>query len=92
MSLTTTSGGGCRRAGDEAVVVLGDADDLDVGVAGEHRPHAFTDDDAVVGEKNGDRPHASSNQSAVHRFQGTTMRRAVVPATPSARMPVRWRG
>ena len=52
-------GCGAGGAGDESVVVLGDSDDLDVGVASEHRSHAFTDDDAVVGQKHGDRPHTN---------------------------------
>ena len=87
MSLTTTSGCAALGAGDESVVVLGHADDLDIGVAREHRPHALADDDAVVGEKDGDRPHASSQASGRPPLQGTTTSRGVVPATPSERVP-----
>ena len=58
MSLTTTSGSVALGAGDEAVVVLGDADHLDVGVAREQRSNALADDDAVVGEKDRDPRHA----------------------------------
>ncbi len=50
-------GMGLAGAGDERVVVLGDADHLDVGVALQHGAHAGTDDRAVVGEKDGDGPH-----------------------------------
>ena len=45
--------------GDERVVVLGDADHLDVGIPGQHRPHALTDDGAVVGQEHRDRPHGA---------------------------------
>ena len=50
-------GMGLAGAGDERVVVLGDADHLDVGVALQHGAHAGADDRAVVGEKDGDGPH-----------------------------------
>ena len=50
-------GMGFARTGDERVVVLGDADHLDVGVALQHGTHAGTDDRAVVGEKDSDGAH-----------------------------------
>ena len=47
-----------RRGGlgtrDQAVVVVGGADDLEVGLQAEQRPHAFAHDDVVVGEEHGD--------------------------------------
>ena len=46
-------------AGDEAVVVLGDANHLDVGIARQHRPHALADDRTVVGQEHRDRPHGT---------------------------------
>ena len=59
-------------AGDERVVVLGDADHLDVGIAREHRPHAFTDDDAVVGQEHRDRPHGTMQAGRMRRVKGVT--------------------
>ena len=55
-------------AGDERVVVLGHADHLDVGIAGQHRPHPFPDDGAVVGQEHSDRPHGH-RQAARHRVR-----------------------
>ena len=41
-------------AGEEAVVVVGGADHLEVGLEREDRPHAFPDDHVVVGEEHRD--------------------------------------
>ena len=70
---------GARRSAPATrlVVVVGDADDLEVALACQHRRHALADDDAVVGEEHGDRlPRASVNtigRTAAQRG-GTTMR------------------
>ena len=45
---------GLVRARDQAVEVLGDADDLEIGLQGEQRPHAFAHQQRVVGEEHGD--------------------------------------
>ena len=54
MSVTTTCGSVCVGAGDEPVEVLGDADDLEVGLRGKQRAHAFSHEQRVVGEEHGD--------------------------------------
>ena len=53
MSLTTTCGQALGPS-TRLVVVVGDADDLEVGLARQHRRHALADEDAVVGEEDGD--------------------------------------
>ena len=63
MSVTRTCGSARVGAGDELVVVLGDADDLEVGLRGEQRPHALAHDQRVVGEEHGD-PTASVHAHA----------------------------
>ena len=62
MSLTTTLRCGGLGPGDEPVVILGDADDLEVVLAREHRPHALADEDAVVGQEDRDRSHADDSR------------------------------
>ena len=47
-------GRGRLGAGDQLVVVAGDADDLEVGLDGEERAHALAHDHVVVGEEDGD--------------------------------------
>jgi len=58
MSLTTTLGSARSAPLDEAVVVFGDADDRQVGLARQHRLHTFPDEHAVVGEEHRDGTHA----------------------------------
>jgi hypothetical protein len=56
---------------DELVVVGGEADDLDVGVAVEEHPHALTDYEVVVGEHDTDPLHAViTPQSGAQRTVG----------------------
>ena len=47
-------GRGRFGAGEEAVVVVGGPDDLEIGLEAEQRPHALAHDDVVVGEEHGD--------------------------------------
>ena len=54
MSVTSTWGAAASRARDQAVVVVGRPDDLEVGLQGEQRAHALAHDDVVVGEEHGD--------------------------------------
>ena len=42
------------RTGDERVVVLRRGDDVEVGLGGQHGPHAFADDHAVVSDQDAD--------------------------------------
>ena len=56
MSVTTTCGRRPSAPGDQLVVVLGHADDLEVGLEAEQRPHALADEQVVVGEEHGDAP------------------------------------
>ena len=70
MSLTTTFGRGGLGAGDEPVVILGLADDLEVVLAREHGLHAFADEDAVVGDEDRDRSHASIQYHSRRTLRG----------------------
>jgi hypothetical protein len=63
-------GVGRLGAGDEAVVVLGDADDTHIAVAAEHGAHAGADDRAVVGEKHGDLAHGPQCDRPGHAVRG----------------------
>ena len=52
--------GGGDGALDQPVEVLGDTNDIQVGLALQHGAHALADDDAVIGEEHRDRgtsPH-----------------------------------
>jgi hypothetical protein len=51
---------GLLCTGDERVVVLGHADDANVGVTAEHRAHAGANDRAVVSEEHSDLPHEAT--------------------------------
>ena len=69
--------GGRVGARDQPVVVLGDANDLQVGLALEHRPHALADDDAVVGEEHRDRGTSPHWRPLSQVARATTRRVAV---------------
>ena len=85
-------------AGDQLVVVGGLADDLEVGLTGEQRPHAGAHDQVVVGQDHGDHAvghghhratiQADDGEGAAMRPGGgasPTLRGQSAPLGPTAR-------
>ena len=54
MSVTTTCGASSVGSVDQAVEILGHADNLEIGLGGEQGPHPFADEQGVVRQEHGD--------------------------------------
>ena len=85
MSVTSTWGAASVGAGEQLVVVAGDADDLEVGLDRQQRAHALADDHVVVGQEHGDPHVVQHHRSAAGTGKVVRARSGGGAATPRRR-------